>query len=139
MRKLKELNALPLGKKLTIAIDIDGTVADSSKLDFSKVSKDPAELFKVVPIKSAVDAIKLLYKAGHTIVFYTSRNFASKPITRKWLKAHGFPFHHIEMNKFVAHVYIDDRAINGCDWNHVMRVLRKPILPGRIARRKGMV
>lgn len=133
------MNFLPLGKKLTIAIDIDGTVADSSRLNFSKINKDPCELLKAKPIKGALKAIKNLYQQGHKIVFYSSRNRGSKAATINWLKLHGFPFHHIEMEKFVAHVYIDDRAINGCDWQRVMKDFKKPSLPGRIARNNGRI
>lgn len=139
MRKLKELNGFCLGKKLTIAIDIDGTIADSSAVDFRRVSKNPDEILKAKPIKGAVEAVRQLYKAGHRIVFYTCRNHGSKSTTRKWLKMHGFPFHHLEMRKFVAHVYIDDRALNGCNWKRVMKEIRKPDLPGKVARDKGRV
>jgi predicted secreted acid phosphatase len=140
MKKLKtNINALPLGSKLTIAIDIDGTVADSSLVDLSKVHRRPDEFMKARPIKDAVEAIKKLHKDGHTIVFHSSRDHGSKAITRKWLKKHGFPFHHIEMGKFLAHVYIDDRAINGCSWNQAMRQLQKRNLPGVLARRGGRI
>lgn len=133
------MNALPLGKKLTIAIDVDGTVADCSQIDFQRVNSNPCELMKAKPIKGALEAVKRLHKNGHTIVFYSSRNYKSNKITEAWLRKYGFPFHHIEMEKFVAHVYIDDRAINGCDWNRVMREINKPNLPGKLARKKGMV
>ena len=73
MRKLKELNGFSLGKKLTIAIDIDGTIADSSGVDFRRVSRKPDEILKAKPIKGALKAVKRLYKEGHTIVFYTCR------------------------------------------------------------------
>lgn len=139
MKRINSLNALPLGKKLTIAIDIDGTVADCSKVDFKKVNKDATELLKAKPIKGALQAVKSLYKEGHTIVFHSSRHYGSKEVTRKWLLKHGFPFHYIVMDKFVAHIYIDDRAINGCSWKCVMRTIKKPNLPGKIARRKGML
>ena len=133
------MNVLPLGKKLTIAIDIDGTVADCSKVNFSKVNKNPRELMKAKPIKGALEAVRKLYYQGHTIVFYSSRNHGSRAMTEKWLKIHSFPFHHIEMEKFTAHIYIDDRAINGCNWKRVMKEIRKPNLPGKLARRKGRV
>src|SRR3989338_7456495 len=133
------MNVLPLGKKLTIAIDVDGTVADCSRVDFGKVNKNPAELMKARPIKGALEAVKKLYREGHTIVFYSSRNHGSRKMTERWLKIHGFPFNHIEMEKFVAHIYIDDRAINGCSWKRVMREITNPDLPGKIARRRGMV
>ena len=134
-----KINALPLGKKLTIAIDIDGTIADSSSVDFNKVDKNPDELMKAKPIKGAIEAVKKLHRQGHKIVFYSSRDHGSKEMTRKWLKKHGFPFHHIEMEKFVAHVYIDDRAINGCSWKRVMSEIGKSNLPGKLARNKGMI
>lgn len=133
------MKALPLGKKLTIAIDVDGTVADYSKIDFNKVNNNPNELMKATPIKGALEAVKKLYKQGNTIVFYTSRNKASKKLTEKWLREYGFPFHHLEIEKFVAHVYIDDRAISGCNWDKVMKEFKKPNLPGKIARKKGRI
>ena len=133
------MNVLPLGKKLTIAIDVDGTVADCSKVDFNKVDKNPSELMNAKPIKGALEAVKKLHRQGHKIVFYSSRNHGSKETTRIWLKEHGFPFHHIEMEKFTAHIYIDDRAINGCDWRRVMKEMRKPNLPGKLARKRGTV
>ncbi len=133
------MNVLPLGKRLTIAIDIDGTVADGFAINFSKVDKNPTELLKAKPRKGAVEAVRKLYRQGHTIVFHSSRNKGSKAITKKWLEMHGFPFHHIVMEKFVAHVYIDDRAINGCDWKQVLMELKKPNLPGKVARKRGMV
>jgi len=136
---MKKLNALPLGKKLTISIDVDGTVADCSPVDFSKVDGDPNELMKAVPIHGAVKAVRKLHKQGHKIVFHSSRTENSRQVTQKWLRKHGFPFHHLEMGKFVAHVYIDDRAINGCDWNRAMKEIKNPKLPGLIARRKGRV
>lgn len=133
------MNVLPLGKKLTIAIDVDGTVADSSTVDFSKVGRKPSELMKAAPIIGAVEAVKKLYRQGHKIVFYSSRNHESRRVTLWWLKKHGFPFHHLEMEKFTAHIYIDDRAINGCSWNRVMEEIKKPDLPGKLARKRGMV
>jgi len=140
MKKLSStLSELPLGKKLTIAIDIDGTVADYSKIDFNKVNRDPMELLKARPINGAVKAVKRLHKSGHTIVFYSSRNKESKKVTRYWLKKHDFPFHYLVMEKFVAHVYIDDRAINGCCWKRVMEEFKKTNLPGKIARRQGRI
>jgi len=139
MRKIKGLNAIYPGKKLTIAIDIDGTVADCSRVDLSRVNAHPEEFLKAVPLKGAQNAVKLLHKDGHIIVFHTSRSYTSKQITKKWLTRHDFPFHYIVMDKFVAHVYVDDRAINGCNWNRVMRTMKNPKLPGKIARRKGML
>lgn len=139
MRRIKYLNAVPLGKKLTIAIDIDGTVADCSKIDFRRVNKNPSELLKATPRKEALKAVKSLYNKGHIIVFHSSRHYGSKEVTKKWLVKHGFPFHYIEMDKFVAHIYIDDRAINGCNWKRVMQEIKRPNLPGKLARKSGLL
>jgi len=128
-----------MGEKLTIAIDIDGTVADTSKLDFNKIDQNPDELLKAKPIKGALEAVKKLYREGHKIVFHSSRTRRCKKTTEKWLKKHGFPFHHLEMRKFVAHVYIDDRAVNGCSWKQVIKQLQRQDLPGQIARTRGSI
>ena len=133
------LNALPLGKKLTIAIDLDGTVADCVEVDFKKADVNSQELMKATPRRGAVQSVRKLFKAGHTIVFFTSRGKSNKAISERWLRKHGFQFHHLETDKFVAHVYIDDRAINGCNWKLVMKELKNPKLPGRLARKRGMI
>ena len=46
------MRVLPLGKKLTIAIDIDGTIADCSEVDFERVDLDRSELMKAKPLSS---------------------------------------------------------------------------------------
>ncbi len=86
------MNVLPLGKKLTIAIDIDGTVAECSQVDFQKVDNDSNELMNARPIPGAVEAVKKLHREGHTIVFYTSRSNASKAVTNGGLKNMAFRF-----------------------------------------------
>lgn len=140
MNALKEsFNCIPMGDKLTIAIDIDGTVADSSPVDFHKAAYDPFEFMKARPIEGAADAVRLLYEQGHKIVFHSSRTMASKAATEAWLRKHGFPFHHLEMRKFLAHVYIDDRAVDGRDWRNVMKQIDNAKLPGFIARQRGYV
>ncbi|MDP8258433.1 MAG: hypothetical protein P9L90_03320 [Candidatus Aadella gelida] len=133
------MKVLPLGEKLTIAIDVDGTVADCTDVDFNKVKDDPYELMKAKPIKGVLEAVKKLFDEGHQIVFHTSRDKSSKEMTKWWFEKHGFPFHHIECEKFVAHVYIDDRAISGHDWNRAMKEFRIPDLPGKIARKEGRI
>ena len=133
------MKVLPLGEKLTIAIDVDGTVADSSDVDFVKAEDDPYEFMNARPIKGALEAVKKLFDEGHTIVFHTARDNNSKEATKQWLEKHGFPFHHIECDKLVAHVYIDDRAISGYDWDRAMEEFQMPSLPGKIAREEGRI
>lgn len=135
----EKYNSIPMGRGLTIAIDIDGTIADPSDIDFNRVHKDPNELMKAKPIPGALRAIKALHLKGHLIVFHSSRTLSSKKVTERWLKKHGFPFHHVEMRKFLAHVYIDDRAIDGRNWKKVIRDLSKARHPGLVARNGGLV
>ena len=59
------MKVLPLGKKLTVAIDVDGTVANSSHIDFSMVDKNLDELMKARPIKEALKTVQRLHKQGH--------------------------------------------------------------------------
>lgn len=133
----EKLNAIPQGKGLTIAIDIDGTIADSRGIDFNKADRDPSELMKAKPVVEARRVICKLYKAGHKIVFHTSRPECRRKSTATWLKKHGFPYHYLEMRKFVAHIYIDDRAINGRDWKHVVKEMKDPKTPWQMAKKKG--
>jgi hydroxymethylpyrimidine pyrophosphatase-like HAD family hydrolase len=121
---------LPQGRKFIIAIDIDGTIADCSGVDYSKVDENPNELMKARPKKEALVAVRRLYRQGHKIVFYSSRDHRSLRVTKKWLKESGFPFHDIRLGKFVAHVYIDDRAINGQNWKRALLEI------GRFRRRR---
>ena len=108
-------------------------------MDFDRVDVDRSELMKAKPLKEALEAVRRLHDEGHTIVFYTSRHADSEQVTRAWLEQHGFPFHYIEMEKLVAHVYIDDRAINGCDWTRAMEELQESNLPGKLARSEGRI
>lgn len=134
----EKLNTISQGEGLTIAIDIDGTIADSARVDFANAHKLPEELMKAKPITKARCIIQKLYRAGHKIVFHSSRLECQRQTTEKWLKKHNFPHHHLELRKFAAHIYIDDRAINGRDWKCIVRELKEPNLPGYIARKKGM-
>lgn len=133
------MKVLPLGKKLTIAIDVDGTVADSSNVNFQKAQGEPYEYMRAEPISGALEAVKKLFEEGHTIVFHTARSGNSKEATKLWLEKHGFPFHYIECDKLVAHVYIDDRAISGYNWKRAMKEFKMPNLPGKVARGEGRI
>lgn len=127
---MEKINTIPSNGKLVIAIDIDGTILDSGNIDFSNANKSPNELLKARPIAEARRVVRKLHKAGHRIVFHSSRLECQRKATEKWLKKHGFPYHHLELRKFAAHRYIDDRAINGRDWKRIMAAIKDPGLPG---------
>ena len=127
MKKLKrertseKLNTISSKGKLVIAIDIDGTIADSGRVDFANAHKSPEELMKAKPLAEARRVIQKLYKAGHKIVFHSSRLECQRKATKKWLKLHGFPYHHLELRKFAANLYIDDRAHPAGDWDAILK------------------
>ena len=133
----EKLNTILSSGELVIAVDIDGTIADSRMVDFSNAFKSSGELLKAKPITEAQRVIRKLYKMGHKIVFHSSRLECQREVTEKWLKKHGFPYHHLELRKFAAHIYIDDRAINGRDWQRIVKEMKDPALPGNVAKKKG--
>ena len=133
----EKLNTISSKGKLVIAIDIDGTIADSGRVNFSNAYKSPKELMKANPIAEARQVIQNLYKMGHKIVFHSSRLECQRRTTREWLKAHAFPYHHLELRKFAAHFYIDDRGINGRDWKRIVKELKDPTSAGNLARKRG--
>lgn len=132
----EKLNTIPSQGKLVIAIDIDGTIADSRRVDFENANKSPQEVMKAKPIAEARQAIRKLYKMGHKIVFHSSRLECQRKPTVLWLKKHGFPYHFLELRKFAANLYIDDRAINGRYWKRIVKEMKDPTLLRHARKRK---
>jgi hydroxymethylpyrimidine pyrophosphatase-like HAD family hydrolase len=75
-------------------IDIDGTITD----DIS--NENPENMASCLPKDGAVEAINSLYRAGHTVTFFTSRTSRDhKTITEDWLKRWGFMYQKIIFDK----------------------------------------
>ena len=103
-------------KKLKFVIDLDGTLCEQVK---SYESYDDA-----LPFSSRIDAVNLLFKAGHHITIYTARGMKTfnenihlvdenlYDMTAAWLNRHGVSYHRLIMGKVQGDVYVDDRGIS---------------------------
>lgn len=86
---------------MRIAIDIDGTICEE---------KGTFERAMAKPIPEALNVIKRLKKAGHTIIFFTARGWPEYNITVDWLERHDFPFDQLICGKINYDVFIEDRS-----------------------------
>ncbi len=77
---------------------------------------------KTTLIPGSRRAIKKLQASGHTITPLVLSSLSSKKVADLGLRKHGFPFHHIEIRKSSAYVYIDDR-IEKHTWPKLIRGL----------------
>ena len=99
-------------KKLTLAIDFDGTIVHN---DYPRIG----------PLRpGARKAINTLYQKGHHIIIWTSRSGEMVEHARKFLIDNDIMFHSINQSnpehvqeyggdtrKIFADLYIDDRAL----------------------------
>ncbi|MBR8535399.1 hypothetical protein KDU71_07490 [Carboxylicivirga sediminis] len=122
-------------KKLTIAIDFDGTVCTYAQ--WPKIGQ---------PQEYAKDVINKLYDEGHTIIINSLREGVYQHQAERWLEQHGINYHHFNENspanikkyyecrKIGADVYIDDRNINGLPkWIDIYAMIQnmcKPVIIG---------
>jgi uncharacterized HAD superfamily protein len=83
---------LPDGLK-NYLIDIDGTITDDVP------NEEPWRMETCLPYQGSLDSIVEWYKEGHIITFFTSRTETNRKVTEDWLKKHGYPYHHLLMNK----------------------------------------
>jgi len=112
-------------KPLTVAVDLDGTLAKMYKTYNSKSIPKPRD--------GAKEAMDELQKMGVRIVINTVRG--DKKLIKNWLVKHEIPYDYINENpdqppgssdKITADVYIDDRAENGTeDWPKIMGKVKK--------------
>ncbi|MFC2158365.1 HAD family acid phosphatase [Acidobacteriota bacterium] len=107
-------------KKFTVVIDIDGTICTTDRINWDDVDEYPEELEKALLIPRALEVVNELYNMGYRIIFYTARRERARSATERWLKHHGFKYHHLVLDKLVGDVYIDDRSINGFEWKDVI-------------------
>lgn len=74
-------------------IDIDGTITDDVP------NEEPERMVDCVPYPDALETLNKWFDEGHVITFFTSRTEEHRSITETWLKAHGFKYHGLLMNK----------------------------------------
>lgn len=104
-------------KRLTIFIDIDGTVCEEGPRETRLERK---------PISGAVDIVNS-YNEHHRVVFWTARGWDEYDGTKAWLDKHGFLYDQLIMGKPIAHIWIDDRVreFKGWDKDYLSEVLQK--------------
>ena len=105
-----------MSKPISIMVDLDGVICTEERV-FDRPLADP--------IAGAKEALQELKNAGHTIVIYTARGWAEYNVTRHWLDEHGIPYDAIHMGKPIAHVWIDDRAIQFKNWPGTLAALKE--------------
>lgn len=95
-------------KRLTIAVDFDGTIVEN---DFPRIGKVKQDV---------VDKIREWWEAGHTIIIWTCRTDKYLGEAIDFLVSNSIPYHAINENyntklncrKVLADIYLDDRALN---------------------------
>jgi len=110
--------------KKIIAIDFDGTIAETNFPDIIK------------PISGAIKTITDLYNSGHTLILWTCREGESLAQANSWLRDMVIADCFSEINthtraqieewgtnprKVAADVYIDDRACGWDGWESVRK------------------
>lgn len=93
---------------MIIRVDIDETICYIPK-EFGR------DYSKAVPIKDRINMINLLYRIGHTIIYWTSRGATThkdwRNTTLTQFKEWGVLFHSLELNKPNYDVFIDDKSL----------------------------
>lgn len=114
-------------KKLTLAIDFDGTIAEAS---FPEVG---------ALIKDADTIIRKLHEDGHNIIINTCRSGRFEGMAEDFLTENDIPYHFINSNlpeliefynqdcrKISADFYIDDKCIAGLpSWEEIYKIITK--------------
>lgn len=108
---------------MRICIDLDGVISQL---------KQPGETYAdVAPVPGAIDKIRALRAAGHTVIIHTARHMKTcqgnvglavariGPVTLEWLARHGVEYDEIYFGKPWADVYIDDNALRFTSWDQI--------------------
>lgn len=132
----KALPPVQQGHQPTLAVDLDGTLADTPPH-----TGRPPDLHIMQPRDGAAEAMRHFHDMGWQIIIWTVRDDYDE--IKAWLKQHGIPWDHINENpdqpttspKIISDLYIDDRAIRPDDWDDVVAEVdnhtqaRQPITP----------
>ena len=116
-----------MDKKLTIAVDFDGTLCDFAFPKIGKQTEDQKEL---------METLIQMRKDGHKLILWTNRGDNKEyPVLTEaieWCRKKGLEFDVINQNlpdqkklsgpspKVMADIFIDDLAINVKDWRQII-------------------
>jgi capsule biosynthesis phosphatase len=108
---------------MRICIDLDGVICRL---------REPGETYdNLEPVPGAVEKVRQLKAAGHTIIICTARHMKTcegnvgmamarlGKVTLDWLARHGVEYDEIHFGKPHAQVYIDDNAVRFESWQAI--------------------
>ena len=100
------------GEEVIIRVDIDRTLCDWKRDERGK---------KVaIPKQDVISKVNRLYREGHRIVIWTSRNNISRrdqtAFTTGQLRKWGVKYHELDMKKPLFDLFVDDKAVNVDHW-----------------------
>lgn len=114
-------------KKITIAVDFDGTLCNYAFPEIGEQTPDQ---------KLLLQKLVELRKAGHKLILYTCRGdneeLACLTEAIEWCNGQGLEFDSVNCNvpgfvkksgpspKPVADIYLDDKALNIKDWKSIL-------------------
>lgn len=121
-------------KKLIIAIDFDGVIAQLNKNWIPGTPNVPGNL-----VKDADKYIRQLYEDGHQIIIWTCRGGQNLYLAEQYLEEHNIPYNRINDNvdgfydkfkhntrKVHADIYIDDHQIGGIpSWEEMYEIIKR--------------
>ena len=108
---------------MRICIDLDGVICH-----FKREGQTYAD---VAPVAGAVEKVRQLRAAGHTIILLTARHMKTcegnvgraiariGPVTLEWLTRHGVEYDELHFGKPWADIYIDDNALRFQSWDAI--------------------
>ena len=108
---------------MRICIDLDGVVCRL---------REPGQNYAdLEPVPGAVEKLRQLRSAGHTIIIATARHMKTcdgnvgqavarqGAVTLEWLARHGIEYDEIHFGKPHAQIYIDDNALRFESWSSI--------------------
>jgi capsule biosynthesis phosphatase len=108
---------------MRICFDLDGVICE--------LRHDGQSYADLSPVPGAVEKLRSLKSAGHTIIICTGRHMRTCGgnvglvlarqgyITLEWLNRHGVPFDELYFGKPWAHLYVDDNALRFSSWDEI--------------------
>lgn len=118
---------MEISKRLTIAVDFDGTIVEDA---YPKIGK---------PKLFAFETLKRLQKDGHRLILWTYRSDSRLVQAIEFCKEHGIEFYAVNKSypeeqfdstksrKILADIFIDDRNVGGfTGWGEIYQRLSNP-------------
>lgn len=88
-------------KLKNIAIDIDGVLTlETEGHDYNHRT----------PNRKNIEAVRELYKQGHTITLFSARYPEDMEVTQDWLELQEVPYHNITLGKLPYDILVDDKT-----------------------------